>query len=113
MTDKTFIQLLEDPNFKHARVIYLFDKHGKAQGGVTIAYAPVLHDSKGNPKGLFADVAVSYCSPKDKFCRKTGREVAKGNLLAGISIRLPVYQHGHPVRFLKEVFADYFYEYVS
>lgn len=88
------------------RIVYLFDKR-KAKGGVTIAYRPMIHDSKGFPQGIFAEVAVAYCNPKDTFSRKTGRAIAEMMLAEGKSIKLPVYTYNTPVLYLKEVFADY------
>ena len=88
------------------RIVYLFDKH-KAKGGVTIAYRPMIHDSKGFPQGIFAEVAVAYCNPKDTFSRKTGRALAEMMLAEGKSIKLPVYTYNTPVLYLKRVFAQY------
>jgi hypothetical protein len=88
------------------RIVYLFDKHN-AKGGVTIAYRPMIYDSKGFPQGIFAEVAVAYCNPKDTFSRKVGRELAEAMLAEGKSIKLPVYTYNAPVRYLKGVFAQY------
>ena len=67
----------------------------------------MIHDSKGFPQGIFAEVAVAYCNPKDAFSRKTGRALAEAMLAEGKSIKLPVYTYNMPVRYLKEVFAHY------
>jgi hypothetical protein len=88
----------------HSRIVHLFDKDDP-QGGITIAYTPVLSDSKGTPTGTFARVAVAYCHPNDRYSRKAGQTKALTNLSKGAYILLPVYAHGHPVRELKRIFS--------
>ena len=88
---------------QHTRVVYFFDKQNP-RGGVTVAYAPVLHDSKGNPAGKFAEVAVAYCHPDETFCRAEGKMVAMENLNNGRSILMPIYKSKHPVRLLRDMF---------
>lgn len=88
------------------RTIYLFDK-STAKGGVTIAYRPVWYDSSGSPQGIFAEVAVAYCHPKDTFSRKIGRALTEKMLDVGAGVLLPVYTYNAPVVYLKDMFADY------
>lgn len=91
---------------KISRVVYFFDKDN-AYGGVTVAYKPVLYDTNGNPTGNFAYVAVAYCHPRERFDRKVGKELALQDLQDGVCIRMPIYESGHPVRFLRDVFGVY------
>ena len=85
------------------RVVHLFDKDN-SYGGITIAYRPVLHDSKGYPAGKFGDVAVAWCSPQDRYNRKLGEALALQRMQFGNCITLPIYVDKTPVRFLKDMF---------
>lgn len=100
------IELVEDkPYTDDIRVVYFFDKQ-HPKGGVTVAYRPTLRDSKNNPQGIFGEVAVAYCHPKEAFNRKAGKQLATQNLLSGNSIKLPIYAWGHPVRKLRSFFYE-------
>ena len=85
------------------RVVHLFDKDN-SYGGLTIAYRPVLHDSGGYPAGKFAEVAIAWCSPQDRYDRKFGETMVLQRIQDAGSIVLPIYVDGAPVRFLKNMF---------
>jgi len=46
------------------------------KGGVTVAFS----EGEGH-----LTYAVAHCSPRDNYCRKTGRAIAEGRLKAGKS----------------------------
>lgn len=98
--------LLDFKESQFVRVVHLFDK-SSAQGGLTIAYRPQICDSKGYPKGRFADVALAWCSPRDRYDRKLGELIALRKLELGECVLLPLYDIGHPVRELKAMFETY------
>ena len=94
------------------RVIHIFDKDN-SMGGVTLAYRPVLHDSKGYPVGKFADITVAWCSPQDRYNRKMGEALALQRMQVGQCITLPIYVDKAPVRFLKNMFQPMLDEYLG
>ena len=104
--DENSVKEVKANNF--IRVVHFFDKD-YAYGGITVAYMPVQCDTKtGYPRGKFARVAVAYCRPEDRYSRKTGEILAINNLLCGENILLPIYENGHPVRFLRNMFFNYY-----
>lgn len=86
------------------RYVYFFDKLNP-HGGVTIGYKPVLHDSKNYPQGIFAEVAIAYCNPKDQFSRPMGRQLVTDMLDEGQSLLMPIYSLGAPVGFFRNMFS--------
>jgi hypothetical protein len=53
--------------------------------GVSIAYRPSIE----NTNCRMLDVAVSYCSPEDKYKRKHGKYQALKRLAAGEVVKMP------------------------
>ncbi len=98
----------------HVRVVHLFDKYDP-RGGITVAYKPTKIDYKtGRHKGIYADVAASYCSYEDQYSRVLGTELAVARLAKGHSLRLPIYARDnsvdfmpHPVYEIKRIFGEY------
>lgn len=90
---------------EHIRVVHLFDKDFP-YGGCTIAYRPERHDNSGFPTGRFARVSVAYCSPSDRYSRRTGEAIAVGKLIGNESVLMPIYRNKHPVKNLKSIFSD-------
>ena len=88
------------------KFLYIFDKTNPHNGGYTIAYAPALFETKGQRTSKMYEVAVAYCSKKDSFDRKIGRELAFDNFQAGQTILVPAGLAGrdYVVPFLKEMF---------
>lgn len=103
-------QLQEFKQDNHIRVVHFFNKYWP-QGGATVAYRPILHDSKGNPRGRFAEVSVAYCNPEDRYDRKLGELIALDAMGNGRAINLPVYIEGHPVRYLRNMFDNIEYNF--
>lgn len=70
--------------------------HGRKQnidkeqmnGGVTIAYAPA-----DVPGGRMYRIAVAICSPKDRYTRAIGRELAYNRFIMGSNIVVPIYRY--------------------
>jgi hypothetical protein len=97
----------------HIRVVHIFDKDW-SYGGCTVAYKPKLHDADGYPTGEYADVAVAYCHPNDRYNRKYGEARAVLNLIKNKSVSMPIYRMGfddlnpHPVRKILSIFQDTF-----
>lgn len=72
MFDKNKIQICHIRSYRdlaHGRVL-------DNNSGCTIAYTENVHQ---------VYYSVAWCGPKDNFCRRTGRSVAVGRLLAGQS----------------------------
>ena len=88
------------------RVVHLFNKHNP-QGGLTIAYCPQICDTNGFPKGRFADVALAWCNPRDRYDRKLGELIALRKLELGECVLMPIYQNNAPVRNLRNMFDVY------
>jgi len=105
--DLAFDYIKNAKTLNHVRVVHLFNKQNP-YGGCTIAYKPKLHDSKGYPAGLFADVAIAYCNEKDRYNRKLGEATAVLRLIKGRSVSMPIYKYGQPVLELKQIFQDSF-----
>lgn len=51
-----------------------------------------IDDTTHSDDGIkFANVSLAFCSPKDQFCRKTGRLIAEGRLKKGKFLyRIPI-----------------------
>jgi hypothetical protein len=53
----------------------------KNLGGYTIAYTDLPRDTSGN-----VQFTIARCNDKDNFCRKTGRAISVGRLMANKSV---------------------------
>ena len=61
-----------------------FHVHGfNGKGGATIAYETVKHEH-----GKLVKLAIGFCSHKDNFCKKLGRDAALKQWVAGNTINL-------------------------
>ena len=55
-------------------------------GGATVAWRRVNY----NPKAKMIEIAISWCNPKDVFCRRIGSWVALNNFYEQATITLPI-----------------------
>jgi len=60
--------------------------HNMVNGGFSFAWQRVSKFASGR----MIEVSVSFCSPRDKFCRKMGALHALRNFFEGDTIQLPV-----------------------
>lgn len=85
---KDLLRVLQDEPY-HIRVFHsrVRDENGvpSARGGSTTV---VLQSHKHGPE---VAAATAYCSEKDNFCRRTGRNVAIGRALKKLGVN-PVYE---------------------
>lgn len=98
--------LLDFKARQFVRVVHFFDKQNP-HGGLTIAYKPQICNSKGFPRGKFAEVSLAWCNPGDRYDRKLGELIALNKLMRGESVLLPLYAGGAPVRELKHMFEPH------
>lgn len=98
--------LLDFKARQFVRVVHFFDKQNP-HGGLTIAYKPQICNQSGFPRGKFAEVALAWCNPGDRYDRKLGELIALNKLMRGESVLLPLYADGTPVRELKRMFEPY------
>lgn len=74
--DKQLEQMARDEGIK---VAYFFDRNkGAPKGGVTVAWKYALRPQVGR----MVEVSVSYCSIKDTFTKKIGRQKVLENFFA-------------------------------
>lgn len=88
------------------RVVHLFNKR-TGKGGLTIGYMPVISDAAGNPRGIFARVAVAYCRPDERYSRKIGAARVEDLISLGQNILVPIYCTPHPTKTLIAMFGDF------
>lgn len=88
------------------RVVHLFNKR-TGKGGLTIGYMPVIRDAVGNPRGIFARVAVAYCRPDERYSRKIGAARVEDLISLGQNILVPIYCTPHPTKTLIAMFGDF------
>ena len=98
--------LLDFKTAQFVRVVHFFDK-ADPHGGLTVAYKPQICNSEGFPRGKFAEVALAWCNPVDRYDRKLGELIALNKLMRGESVLLPLYASGAPVRELKRMFGPH------
>ena len=69
--------------YRHFRVI----QHGKpaTKGGVTMAFKSPRH-LQDLTRDDTVEIAFSFCSAQDVFCRQTGRQVADARMAHALSV---------------------------
>lgn len=98
--------LLDFKARQFVRVVHFFDKQNP-HGGLTAAYKPQICNQSGFPRGKFAEVALAWCNPVDRYDRKLGELIALNKLMRGESVLLPLYADDTPVRELKRMFGPH------
>ena len=98
--------LLDFKARQFVRVVHFFDKQNP-HGGLTVAYKPQICNQSGFPRGKFAEVALAWCNPVDRYDRKLGELIALNKLMRGESVLLPLYADDTPVRELKRMFEPH------
>lgn len=76
----------ENKGLRLDQILFMHPKVGKGRMTLAMIVTPTPDDE------LVANVGLSFCSPKDQFCRKTGRTIAEGRLSKGkhtITVLLP------------------------
>lgn len=86
--------------FCHVRKYLEYDDKVKAKGGVTVCYSKPMGSS-------IITFSLSQCSPKDVYCRATGRVNSVDNWQNGNHISLLLPKHVKPSDFLKNYLFNY------
>jgi len=97
----TYYRLLEEAKDEGIRLVHNQDFY--AGGGFTFAWRRCSEFSRDK----MVEVAVSFCSPKDQFCRKIGASLTLYRFIEmGSTIMLPVGSEdsAHIVHALRSVF---------
>ena len=100
--------MLSPDTIDPVRVIHLFDKSFPRDGGMTIAYCPVLYNpDTGRSTGNFARVSVTYCKRGDTYNRKLGEATVRSYMMQGAYILMPIYASNHPTKTLIDIFKRF------
>ena len=75
--------LVEYAKETDVHIVHMPGYHGK--GGFTVAYRQHLSGT-----GKMVDIAVAYCSDKDTYSKRVGRNIAISNIMEERVITLPV-----------------------
>lgn len=66
--------------------VHIIHSHNKPDGHRTSAY--IIRGT--TDEYMIVAVATANCNPKDNFCRRVGRLIAKGRLLAGKGVEVAI-----------------------